>query len=97
MIPASSGRIDEGALTKGQLRKLNALRKSVGPEIGERAFSDWMTQQAAAQAAPPRDRNAELIAESLWGLVEQGKLRIRRGGYVVTRGRGRIVVRPATD
>ena len=97
MSPASSGRIDEGALPKGQLRKLNALRRSVGEEIGERAFAEWLAQQAAAASAPPRDRNADLIAESLWGLVEQGKLRIRRGGYLVTRGRGRIVVRPATD
>lgn len=97
MSPASPGRIDEGALTKGQLRKLNALRRSVGEEIGERAFSEWLAHQAAAAAAPPRDRNADLIAESLWALVEQGKLRIRRGGYLVTRGRGRIVVRPATD
>lgn len=96
MSPAS-GRIDEGALTKGQIRKLNALRKSVGAEIGERAFSEWMAQQAAVSAAPPRDRNADLIAESLWGLIEQRKLRIRRGGYVVTRGRGRVVVQPATD
>ena len=31
--------MDEGALTKGQLRKLNALRKSVGEEIGERGGS----------------------------------------------------------
>ena len=38
MDQTSSDRIDEGALTKGQLRKLNALRKSVGEEVGERAF-----------------------------------------------------------
>ena len=31
--------IDEAALTKGQLRKLNALRKSVGPTIADEAFS----------------------------------------------------------
>ena len=34
----SSKRIDEGTLTKMQLRKLNALRRSVGQDIGERAF-----------------------------------------------------------
>ena len=32
--------IDESALTKGQLRKLNALRNSVGDEVGERAFAE---------------------------------------------------------
>ena len=30
--------IDENGLTKGQRRKLNALRKSIGNEIAERAF-----------------------------------------------------------
>ena len=34
--------IDESALTKEQLRKLNVLRKSVGPDIGERAFAEWL-------------------------------------------------------
>ena len=36
---ATTSKVDEGALTKGQVRKLNALRKSVGNDIGERAFS----------------------------------------------------------
>ena len=34
--------IDESALTKGQLRKLDALRKSVGADIGTRAFAEWL-------------------------------------------------------
>ena len=33
--------LDESALTKGELRKLNALRKSVGEEIGDMAFVEW--------------------------------------------------------
>ena len=45
MDQTSSDRIDEGALTKGQLRKLNALRKSVGEEVGERAFAAWLESQ----------------------------------------------------
>ena len=95
MPPASSGSIDERALTKGQLRKLNALRKSVGEDIGERAFTEWLARRATVVGVPASDRNAELIADSLWPLVEQGKLQIRRGGYVLKRGRGRLVVEPA--
>ena len=92
-MPQTSSRdIDESALTKGHLRKRNALRKSVGEDIGERAFAEWLSRPATARAS---DRNAELIAESLWSLVEQGKLAIRSGGYVVKRGRGRIIVEPA--
>ena len=34
--------IDQSTLTKGQVRKLNALRKSVGNDIGEKAFGKWL-------------------------------------------------------
>ena len=85
--------IDESALTKGQRRKLNALRKSIGDEIAERAFLEWLSSQPAADAAP--DGNAELIVDALWPLVQQGTLAIPRGGYLLRRGRGRIIVEPA--
>ena len=42
MDRASSKGIDEGSLTKGQVRKLHALRKSVRVEIGERTFAAWL-------------------------------------------------------
>lgn len=87
----SSNSIDQSGLTKGQLRKLNALCKSVGNEIGERAFVEWL----ASQSAEDSDSNADLIADTLWPLVENGDLRIPRGGYRVRRGRGRIIVEPA--
>ena len=32
--------IDESTLTKGQVRKLNALGKSVGDSIAEKAFTE---------------------------------------------------------
>jgi hypothetical protein len=31
--------IDQSTLTKGQVRKLNALRKNVGDDIADNAFS----------------------------------------------------------
>lgn len=92
MVQASSGKIDESTLTKGQLRKLNALRKSVGDEVGERAFAEWLAAQPGA--AKP-DGNAGLIVDMLWPMVEQGALAIPRGGYVIRRGRGRIIVERA--
>ena len=87
----SPTQIDENSLTKGQRRKLNALRKSVGNEIGEQAFAAWLASQSAATA----DANAALIVDTLWPLVQQGTLEIPRGGYLLRRGRGRIVVEPA--
>jgi hypothetical protein len=86
--------IDETALTKGQLRKLNALRKSVGPAIADEAFSKWLAQ---AVEAPETDEDAETIANALWDLIREGRLSIRRGGYVVRRGRGRVIVEPRED
>ena len=83
--------IDEASLTKGQRRKLNALRKSVGEGIAERAFIEWLSTQQQAQGS---DENAALIVDTLWPLVEQGALAIPRGGYRLRRGRGRIIVEP---
>ena len=85
--------IDESGLTKGQLRKLRALRNSVGDEIAERAFAEWLAKQQAASGEA--DANAATIVDTLWPLVEQGTLAISRGGYLIRRGRGRIIVEPA--
>ena len=85
--------IDESALTKGQLRKLNALRNSVGDEVGERAFAEWLALQETAKGKP--DGNAATIVDRLWPLVQEGTLAIPRGGYLIRRGRGRIIVEPA--
>ena len=81
--------IDEASLTKGQLRKLDTLRKSLGPAIADEAFAKWLAQAAEA---PETDGNADVIVDTLWGLVRDGKLQIRRGGYIVRRGRGRVIV-----
>ena len=91
MAKRISHNIDESTLTKGQRRKLNALRQSVGDEIGEKAFTAWLSAQSAA-AGGETDEHAALIADTLWNLIEQGKLAIPRGGYLVRRGHGRVVV-----
>ena len=93
MDGTSSGGIEEGGLTKGQLRKLRALRKSVGAEIGERAFAEWLASQADSSAKA--DANAAAIADILWPLIKEGRLAIPRGGYLIKRGRGRIIVEAA--
>ena len=94
MATTSSTRVDEGTLTKGQRRKLNALRKSVGDEIGEQAFTAWLSSQSASAAAEA-NQNAAMIVDTLWPLVQQGTLAIPRGGYLLRRGRGRIIVEAA--
>ena len=77
----------EKNLTKGQLRKLKALRKSVGPAIGERAFVKWLKK-----ANPKGDRNADLIAEAVHAVLKKKRLSLPRGGYLVRRVRGWVLV-----
>ena len=85
-----SATFDEGSLTKGQIRKLTALKKSVGDDIGTTAFVKWLSGQATQPKATV-DKNAEQIIGALEPLVETKKLRIPRGGYLVRRGRGRVI------
>ena len=80
----------EKNLTKGQIRKLNALRKSVGPAIGERAFVKWLKK-----ANPKGDRNADLIAEAVQRVLKEKRLSIPRGGYLVRLVRGWVIIERA--
>ena len=97
MPKKAAAKIDESALSKGQLRKLTAVRKSFGPEIADKAFAEWLTEQPK-DIAEPEDLNAALVRETLEPMVLSNKLKIPRGGYLVRRGRGRIIVeRAASD
>lgn len=87
---AKSG-INEGNLSRGQLRKLNALRKSLGDGIANRAFAEWLSTHGNG-AGETVDKNARAILEALQPLIESGKLSIPRGGYFVRRGRGRVII-----
>ena len=86
--------IDESALSKGQLRKLTALRRSLGPAIADEAFAKWLAQSVEV---PEVDRGAEVVADALWRLIQEGRLSIRKGGYIVRRGRRRVIVEPWED
>lgn len=79
--------IDESTLTKGQLRKLNALRKSVGAKLGEEVFGKWLAQQAAA--APKPDPVAVKIEQALARFVDDPTFRLGNYGYTIRRARGK--------
>ncbi len=87
---------DESQLKKGEVRKLNGLRKSLGEEIANKAFAQWLSSQTT-DVGEEVDKNAELIADVLVDQINQGKLRIPRGGYLVRRGRGRVIVEEAAE
>ncbi|MDX1423904.1 MAG: hypothetical protein R3322_12230 [Kiloniellales bacterium] len=94
---ATASGFDAKELTKGELRKLNALRKSVGEKLGEETFSKWLKKQSTGNDSVAEDKNAAMIADALLKLVDEKSLRIPRGGYLVTRGRGRVIVTKAKD
>ncbi len=79
--------IDESSLTKGQIRKLTALRKSIGDDIADEAFSKWLARQSDDK--PQTDPVAQRIVEALSNLVGDGKLNLGLYGYTVRRARGK--------
>ncbi len=83
--------IDESKLTKGHLRKLSALRKSVGDKLGNEVFAKWLAQQAKAAAGPKADPVAEKIVAALEasGLADQKYFRLGNHGYTIRKARGK--------
>jgi len=96
MAKKTAVNFNEKDLSKGQLRKLKALRKSLGADIADKAFAQWLAQLPSDDGAAV-DPTAELVAEAVWQLVQKKKLNLPRGGYLVRRGRGRVIVEPAGD
>jgi len=88
--------VDRSQLSKMELRKLNALCKSIGDELGTKAFNEWRRTRPAQQKADPVDKTAEAIAGAVMKLIERGEIKsLPRGGYTIKRGRGRVVVEAA--
>ena len=76
------------------MRKLTALRKSLGAEIADKAFSAWYGQRDTGGAAKG-DPNIPVIEEALAPHLNKMSFP-RGGGYTIKRGRGRVVVEPLT-
>ena len=69
--------IDETGLTKGLVRKLTALRKSVGDDLAEEVFAKWLEREAASQAKGNPDPVAMKIVEILAGFENDPKFNRR--------------------
>ena len=80
--------IDHSTLTKGQVRKLNALRKSVGDDIAENAFGKWMKTQSKTPK-DARDPVADALVAALAKHQDDKSFRLGRKGYVVRRAKGK--------
>ena len=82
--------IDHSTLNKGQVRKLNALRKSVGDDIAEDAFGKWMTAQSQTPKEV-RDPVADALVAALANLTSDKSFKLGNKGYVVKRSKGKGV------
>lgn len=86
--------VDESSLNKGQMRKLTALRKSLGDEIADKAFVEWLESVGSSEAAS-QDPGAAALMELLAPKVLSGEIKLPRGGYIIRRGHGRVIVERA--
>jgi len=78
--------INQSTLTKGQIRKLNALRKSVGDDIAEDAFGKWMKTQSKTPKEV-RDPVADALVAALSRLISDKSFKLGNKGYVVRRAK----------
>ncbi|MAF96065.1 MAG: hypothetical protein CMM60_09975 [Rhodospirillaceae bacterium] len=76
-------------LTKGQIRKRNALRKSVGDKLGDQTFARWMKEQAKAKSVAKSDPVADKILAALKPLVRDKTIKLGNKGYSVRRAKGK--------
>lgn len=83
-------KFDEERLTAGQYRKLEYLRKSLGEKIGNRTFYRWLKTQGVSDSF---NEDAAVLANLVEQLVRDGTMRLPHGGFLVLRGRGRVIVR----
>ena len=81
--------IKETSLNKGQIRKLNALRKFVGVKLGEEAFGKWLKEQAKAAPKVQSDLVAEKILDAVKSLEKDKTVKLGNRGYVIKRAKGK--------
>ena len=80
--------IDQSTLTKGQIRKLNALRKSIGDDSAEDAFGKWMKSQTKTPKEVC-DPVAYALVDALSHLTSDKSFKLGTKGYVVRRAKGK--------
>ena len=80
--------IDEKALSKGEMRKLVALRKSLGDKIADKAFAEWYANKPAAPIDKV-DPVATKIEEALSRYANDKNLNLGRYGYTIRRAKGK--------
>ena len=81
--------IDESALNKGQIVKLNTLRKSLGNDLADDVFAKWLKRQVFAKTVQKADPVARMLTDALSKLKNDADFRLGNQGYTVGRARGK--------
>ena len=79
---------NEAELKKGQVRKLSALRKSIGDDLAEEVFEKWLQRRTSGKQLDRQDPIAARIAEALEELATDPTFKLGNYGYTVVRARG---------
>ena len=73
-------------LNKGEIRKLNALKKSIGDELGQKAFDEW-------RKANSKSENSDKVADRVVSILSSAEgvetLNLGAKGYTIYKSRGR--------
>ena len=75
-------------LTKGQVRKLNALRKSLEKKIADLPFPKWLKTQESNKSGGNPDPVATQLERSLKSLASK-KINLGNWGYTIKRAKGK--------
>ena len=80
--------MDQSSLTKGQARKLNALKRSIGNDLGTMAFTKWLQSQTK-EIVVKKDPVSEKLKAALSSLENNNSIRLGNKGYSIKRVRGK--------
>jgi hypothetical protein len=83
--------INEPLLSKGHLKKLLALRKSIGDKLADEVFIKWQAGQEKAQSVVKTDPVADKILNALKPLENDKSVKLGNQGYVIRRAKGKGV------
>ena len=90
-------KIQQSKLNKGHQRKLDALRKSLGKKIADEAFSKWQKEVASIKTGTTKvDPVATRLSKCIGREDKKKKLKLPRGGYLIRRGFGGVILAEAT-
>ena len=80
--------IDKSTLSKGHIRKLEALRKSLGEKIADEAFAKWLKEQESKELKSKPDITAQKLQDAVSAL-QDSDINLGTYGYTIRKSKGK--------